>query len=201
MPMMEKRGILVGLTGNIASGKSTVSGILSEHGFAIIEADRVGWELLKDPHIAEKVLRVFSDVEKDGEISRKKLGDTVFSDHARLGVLNGIVHPPLLKELKEQIERAKTDITIVNAALIFEWGIQDWFDKIVLVVCDDEKKIERLKKKGFNRTRALQRLQSQMPESEKVKKSDFIIENNGTVEELRAKTVELIDRLRQLRGT
>ena len=195
---MEGKKIVVGLTGNIASGKSTVGSILSEHSFPIIEADRIGWELLKNPSIAEKVVSTFGKVQKDGEIDRKMLGDMVFSDRAKLKALNDIVHPPLLKELKQQIQQSKADITVVNAALIIEWGIEDWFDRIILVICNEEKKIERLAKKGITREQAFQRLQSQLSESDKIPKSDFVIENNGTLEELREKTLKIIDQLKRI---
>lgn len=193
--------MVIGLTGNIASGKSTVGTILSEHGFPVIEADRIGWMLIKQPEIEEKVLSAFGNVRKDGEIDRNKLGDMVFSDRENLKMLNDIIHPPLLKELKRQIQGSTEDIIVVNAALIVEWGIEDWFDNIILVTCDEEVKIERLTKKGLTREKALQRLQSQIPESEKIPKSDFVIENNGTLEELRAKTLKVINQLKTILAT
>jgi dephospho-CoA kinase len=186
----------VGLTGNIASGKSTVGKIFEAYGFPVIEADRIGWKLLKRPDIAEKVIAVFGNVEKDGVIDRKKLGAMVFADRTMLQVLNGIVHPQLLGELRRKIIRSKAFVTVVNAALIFEWDIGDWFDKTVLVMSSEEKKVERLEKKGLTREEALQRIRLQIPECEKTARCDFVIENNGTFEELREKTLKVIAQLK-----
>lgn len=192
---MKGKSISVGLTGNIASGKSTVGSILEGLGFSVIEADRIGWELLERADIEKKIVSAFGNVKRDGMIDRSKLGNMVFADETRLKTLNSIVHPPLIKELKRRIEESAEEITVVNAALIFEWGIERWFDKIVLVTCRQEKKIERLAKKGVTRKETLQRLRSQIPESEKRARSDFIIENDGTLEELRTKTLKVIARL------
>jgi dephospho-CoA kinase len=196
--MMQRKKIVVGLTGNIASGKSSVGTILAEHGFSVIEADRIGWKLLNDPDVAEEILLAFGNVRKNGGIDRKKLGDIVFANSKNLKTLNSIMHPPLLKELKNQIEKSQADITVVNAALIFEWGIEQWFDTIVLVTCSRDKKLERLAAKGLTREQALQRLRSQIPEAKKAPRSDFTIENNGTLEELREKTLEVIVQIKKL---
>jgi dephospho-CoA kinase len=198
IPPMGKKKLVVGLTGNIASGKSSVGSVLSAHGFHVIEADRIGWELLANPDVKKRIVSSFKNVQTDEEIDRKKLGDIVFSNGANLKILNGIIHLPLLKELKHRIRKSDEAITIVNAALIFEWRIEDWFDRIILVICDEEKKIERLEKKGLTQEQALHRINSQIPESEKVQKSDFVIENNGTLQELRAKTHEIIDQIKKI---
>ncbi len=182
----------VGLTGNIASGKSTVGNIFEELGFSVIEADRIGWELLERADIAKKVIATFGNIKSNGAIDRRRLGGMVFAHASKLKALNAIIHPPLLEELSSRIAQSQEEMLFVNAALIFEWGIEDWFDKIVLVTCRKEKKLERLAKKGLTREASLRRLHAQMPESSKRARSDYIIENDGTLEQLRIKTREVL---------
>lgn len=192
---MKRRKILIGLTGNIASGKSSIGKLLKENGIAVIEADRIGWKILERERIKKEIQDAFEEINKEGKIDRKKLGNVVFSDRRKLEKLNAIVHPPLLQKLREEIEKRKDNIIVVNAALIFEWGIEKWFDKIILVTAEKENRIDRLLKNNLSRKEANQRINSQMNEREKVKKSDIIIENNGTLKELKGKTLNVIQKI------
>lgn len=187
-----KSKILIGLTGNIASGKSSVGKLLKENGLPVIEADRIGWEILERKEIIQEILDVFGNILKDGKVDRKKLGNIVFSNKRKLKIFNALVHPPLLQKLKREIDKRSGKVIVVNAALIFEWEIEHWFDKIILVTAEKKKRIDRLLKNNLTRKEAIQRINSQMDEKEKIKKSDFIIENNGTFEELKKKTLDII---------
>jgi dephospho-CoA kinase len=189
---MAKEQLLIGLTGNIATGKSTIANIFKEHGIPVIEADQIGWKLLDRKDIKEHIETICGDILKKGRIDRKKLGKVVFSNKEKLHLLNAIIHPPLLKELKLATADSKERILVVNAALIFEWGIEGWFDKILLVTSPDEQQINRLTSKQLTRKEAIQRMQAQMPDKDKIERCDFIIENNGTLEELRQKTNKVI---------
>jgi len=193
--MKKSKRLLIAVTGNIASGKSEVGEIFKNNGFYVIEADYIGWQVLEDKDIISTITSVFGNFMKDGKIDRRKLGSIVFSDHKKLEVLNSIVHPPLLAELKKQIEKAQQKKILVIAALIFEWGIEDWFDKIVLVVSLKRKRIERLLRNGLSREEANNRIQSQIDDKKVKEKSDFIIKNNGTIFELTKKTLKIIKSL------
>ena len=195
--MTKKSTILIGLTGNIASGKSTVGNTLRENGLPVIEADRIGWKILEREDIRKELVDAFGDILKEEKIDRKKLGEIVFSDKRKMDVLNSIVHPLLLQELKREIEKRDDNTLVVNAALIFEWGIENWFDKIILITADKEKRIERLLKNNLSRKEAIQRINAQMDEIEKIARSDFIIENNGTLEELKKKTLSILKQITQ----
>jgi len=187
-----KSKILIGLTGNIASGKSSVGKLLKENGLPVIEADRIGWEILERKEIMQEILDVFGDIVKDGKIDRKKLGNIVFSNKRKLKIFNALVHPPLLQKLKREIDKRSGKIIVVTAALIFEWEIEHWFDKIILVTSEKKKRIDRLLKNNLTRKEVIQRINSQMDEKEKIKKSDFIIENNGTKTQLKEKILSIL---------
>ncbi len=187
-----KSKILIGLTGNIASGKSSVGKLLKENGLPVIEADRIGWEILERKEIIQEILDVFGNILKDGKVDRKKLGNIVFSNKRKLKIFNALVHPPLLQKLKREIDKRSGKVIVVNAALIFEWEIEHWFDKIILVTSEKKKRIDRLLKNNLTRKEAIQRINSQMDEKEKIKKSDFIIENNGTKTQLKEKILSIL---------
>jgi len=126
--------MVIGITGNTGSGKTIIAGFFRQWGGYVISADRMGWEVLLDDRVIEKLRGIFGDgIIKDGKVDRKKLGDIVFEDQEQLLKFNKIVHPTLLLELRETIKNCKKDIVIVDAALILEWGIKDWFDYIILV--------------------------------------------------------------------
>ena len=192
---MKKRKFVIGLTGNIGAGKSTVGEILKKNGFTVIDADRIGWQILERLEIKKEMLNEFGDVLKNGTIDRKKLGQIVFSDKRKLKLLNALIHPLLLQKLKREIQKNNKEIIVVNAALIFEWEIENWFDKIVLVTASKEKRLQRLLKKNYSKEDAIQRINAQMNDKKMIKKSDFVIINNGTKKKLKSQTLALVTKL------
>ena len=136
--------IVVGLTGNIGCGKSTVSNILKKLGVSIIDADIVSREILLDTKVLNLIFDTFGNSIKntDNTLNRKKLGDIVFNDEKELIKLNNITHPKIKENILNQIKNIKNDIVVIDAALLIEANYLDIVDKIILVVCDESLQIK-----------------------------------------------------------
>ncbi len=194
---------VIGLTGGPGSGKTSVAGILKEHGAVILSGDEIGRKAAEDiPSVLNKIVQTFgkSILEKKGRLNRKKLGKIVFSEPRSLLKLNEIVHPPLLRIMKAQLakynRRGSNKIIVIDAALIFEWGIADWCDYILVVTANKDIRIKRMIKNGLTKEEANDRISSQMPEKDKVSLADFVIRNNGTNAALRKETLKFLNTLK-----
>jgi dephospho-CoA kinase len=185
--------LTLGVTGNTASGKSLVAQLFREKGCALIDADKIAHGLYaSNPSLVRQITLEFGEdvLHPDGSLNRKRLGQRVFGDPLALAALNRLVHPHLLIELREQI---LTTLKVMNnvgveAALIVEWGIQREFDHLVMVTSPAPQRLIRLMERdGLSRDEAEARIRSQMPEEEKRKSAEFVIENDGDEEGLRGK--------------
>jgi dephospho-CoA kinase len=201
--------LMVGLTGGIASGKSTVGSMLRERGATILDADKVGHRvLLKGSDAYGDVIATFgsSVLADDGEIDRKKLGAIVFADPAKLEQLNAISHPRLRQMMIDEVEQIRaegsTEVLIVDAALLFEAGWEVLCDESWVVFVPEAIAVERLiARNGLTAEQALSRIRSQMPIEEKRGRGDVVIENDGTLDELERKVdAEWQGALRRARG-
>ena len=194
----------VGLTGGIASGKSTVSRVLSERGAVVIEADVVARSLVEpgSPLLAELTAE-FGDgvLQNDGALDRAALGRIAFASEERLARLNEITHPPLVARLITLVEDAERDsagtggVLVVDAALLVEWDILDLFDTVVVVDAPIEVRIERLVANGLTEDRARERMAAQLPSEELAQRGDIVIDNSGTLDDLRRAANQLALRL------
>ena len=190
---------VVGLTGNIASGKSEVANIFKELGAKIIDADQIAREIVKPGEVAWKdICDEFGEeiLNSDRRINRVKLGEIVFNDKEKRERLNNITHPRIIERVKKLIEMYKKDnvrVVIIEAALIVEkGGLKDTVDELVVVTADEEGQIKRIiKRDDLKREDAISRLNSQMPLSEKVKHAKYVIDNSDTLDETR-KQVEVL---------
>lgn len=195
-----------GLTGGIGCGKSTVAQMLRELGAHIIDADRVGHEMLlaSSPAFPELVAAFGQGIlDSAGWVDRKKLGSLVFSDPASLQQLNHIVHPRIIERTSQLAAGYCAEhpgaVVIVDAALIFETGIPGRFVKTIVAWCRPEQQVERLMAKtGLSREEADRRIASQMPTDEKRSRADFVIDCSGTLEETRQQVADLYPVLQQL---
>lgn len=183
--------LLVGLTGNIGSGKSTVAQLLSERGATIIDADvlaRRAVELGTAGHA--RIIARWGDeiLAPDGHLDRAALRRIVFADHGQLEELNGIVHPEverLRMRLVEQARKRGDRIVVCDIPLLFERHMTDRFDRIILVDAHRAVRLDRLvKDRGLQETEAMDMIAAQMPAELKRARADFIIENDGTLTQL-----------------
>ncbi len=198
-----------GLTGGIASGKSTVARFLEALGAKVVDADRVGHELLRPSNpVHHKVVAHFGQdiLKPSGDIDRERLGSIVFGDPEKLGELNSIVHPALtarVRELTRELhERYPQEVIIVDAALIYEAGVEGRFAKIIVAWCTPEQQIERLMAKaGLSRDDALHRLAAQIPPAEKRRRADYEIDCSGSLEETQRQAESLYPELKRQAGS
>lgn len=183
--------LLVGLTGNVGAGKSTVAQLLSERGATIIDADVLARRAVELGTIAyDKIVHRWgpSVVAPDGHLDRAALRRVVFGDHEQLEELNQIVHPEverLRNRLVDQARKRGDRVVICDIPLLFERHMTDRFDAIILVDAHRALRLERLvEDRGLRETEAMDMIAAQMPAELKRARADFIIENSGTLTEL-----------------
>lgn len=201
---MEDNIIIVGITGGIGSGKSTVSDYITELGYTVINSDAKAKQLyLEDEELKAKLIKEFGEdfYFPDGNINKEFIGNLIFSDtkesHENLSKLNSIVHPLVIQSNIDEIDRLVDEgeyLIFVESALIFETNIQDAFNFVICVIADEDNVIERLmKRSNLTEEKIRQRIKNQISPEEKKKKSDFVINNNSTIEALQNSTQFIID--------
>jgi dephospho-CoA kinase len=187
--------ITVGLTGNIACGKSTAARYFATLGAKLIDADTILHQLFNpNETVYARVREFFGETILDttGRINRQKLGEIIFHDPEKRHWLNQLTHPVIMSRVHETISRhaqAGAAVVMVEAALLIEAGFADQFDCLVVVSADIETQLRRLKERnGLNRAEALARISAQMPIQIKEKRADWVIKNSGSTAELEAQT-------------
>ena len=192
---------VIGLTGGIACGKSAVSRVLSGLGADVIDADLVGHEILSAGQAAHaQVVQAFGEeiLNAQGEIDRKRLGAIVFAEKKKLLQLNSITHPHIINNIVKQIE-AGNGIMILDAALLFETGLDALCDEVWLVMAKREEQIRRiLLRDHLTRQEAERRIQSQGDYAQKSEKAKHIIDNSGSVGELEREVKRLYQQAEQI---
>ncbi len=200
--------LVIGIGGNIGSGKTTVANELRRYGAKVIDADQIGKTLLQPgTQQFKKLVATFGReiLTKKGEIDRPALARLAFKSAASLKKLNAIMHPPLLQRLDEEIARIKEGLVVVDAALLFAWGLDKKVDIAVLVTAPDKIRIKRMVKLGLGEEEVAQRLKLQGSDARFWSRADFVLENNGSLAELKRKTRALwnylySNRLEQLKA-
>jgi dephospho-coA kinase len=201
--------MVIGLTGGIGTGKSTVSQILRKKKFPVIDLDTISHEVIKIPKVIEKIVENFGKevLENSGnfenknnaiQISREKLGKIIFENKEKRLLLNSIMHPEILHTMREQISKYKKNnkIIFVEIQLLFEVQWEKEFDYILLISAKKSTQIRRiLERDKRSENDALNIINSQLPLDEKKKRSDFVIENDGNIEELKEKIDKFLEYL------
>jgi dephospho-CoA kinase len=191
------KSVVIGLTGPIASGKNTAAKIFSRRGALVIDADKIGHQVIAPQTKAwHEIVKVFGSkvLNRGGVINRRKLAKIVFSDPVALRKLNSITHPEMRKVISEKIRTAKLSnkrLIVVNAALLNEMKILPLVDKVVVVSSDEKIRVKRLIRSGLTKQEAAARMRSQAGISSYRKTADFVIENNQ-------KIVDLIENVKRI---
>ena len=197
--------LIVGLTGGAATGKTAVSQVLREEGAYIIDADQIARELVQ-PHKPawNEIIRAFGKeiLQEDGSIHRKKLADKIFTDPEQRKVLNRILHPRIKEEIDRRAKKiAQKDpetIVVIDAPLLIELGMHHKVDRLIVVSSTQTQQMERLKKRdGRSPEEALKLFSSQMLVEEKEKLGDFVIRNEGSLEEMKRRAKEVFKELKK----
>lgn len=193
--------IIIGLTGVIGSGKSTVAKLLRKRGLYVIDIDGLGKESLSWKETQNDIRRIFGEgVIIDDRIDIQKLSSIVFQQNHALRVLESIVHPRVRAEVLKQIEeqhKQGAQVVVLDHPLLFETDALQLVDKVVVVATEQEKTLERLKQRGIEPDEARRRLSFQIPLSEKEARADYVVDNNGTEEQLETKIDSLLEKIRK----
>ncbi|WEZ09299.1 dephospho-CoA kinase [Priestia flexa] len=194
--------IVVGLTGGIASGKSTVSAIFREMNIPVIDADQIAKEVVQNGRVAySKIVEAFGKeiLQEDLEINRAALGQIIFHNEQERQKLNSIVHPEVRSEMlkqKEQLIAEQYQLVVLDIPLLFESKLTYLVDQVIVVHVNELVQLERLQKRNsLSKEDALARIKSQLPLTEKAKMADFIIDNNGSIDETKEQVIKLVSKL------
>lgn len=193
--------MIVGLTGGIASGKSTVSNLFRKYGIEIVDADKVAKEVSEKKESIEKISNIFGKdiLDSDGKIVREKLREKAFKNRELLQELNKIIHPQVMEYFKrKKEENSKDEILIFDIPLLYEAKMEYLCDKIIVVGVDVQKQIRRVvARDGSSEELAKKIIFNQMPLDEKIKKADIVIMNDETLDELEAKVMKIYRELKE----
>ncbi len=190
--------LIVGLTGGMGCGKSTAAAMFAERGFRRLDSDQIiRDEIYPLPGIREAIRSRFGAgvLAENGSVRRDRLGEIVFKDDAALAWLEDLLHPLLLGRWREIFSGAKGISFVVEVPLLFEKGLENWFDFIVCVTAGSAQQLRRLEQRGISPDIALQRLAKQLPLARKCDLADHVLLNDGSTDFLREQVNALADRL------
>lgn len=197
------KGIIVGVTGGFGTGKSTVAKMFGRLGAVMISADKIAHDVIMPGEVIyKKVISLFgvSILNRDKTIDRKKLGRIVFNDRKSLKLLNNLIHPEVIKRIKEIVKkksRRSGAIFIVDVPLLIEAGLLNMVDKLIVVTADRKTQIKRcMERMNLTRADVIKRIRNQMPLSKKRLLADFIIDNNGSFNSTKKKVEKVWEEIR-----
>lgn len=193
---------VLGLTGGIATGKSTADEFFKKQNIPIIDSDKIAYKIMDIGKPAyQKVKLIFGDefLNEDKSINRKKLGHLVFSDSKELKKLNDITHPLIYQEIQEKIQvekNKKTPLVIVDAPVLFESGGQKYCDATLVITLPLDVQLKRLMaRNNLTKNEAMNRINSQMPLTQKEKLATYVVDNTGTIKELENNLAKILKKM------
>jgi len=193
---------VIGLAGGVASGKSTVAGLLAEMGAAVVDADRIGHAVLDEPEVREAVRGRWGDevMSPGGGVDRGRLAAIVFKRPEDLRALNGLTHPRIRERMRREIEHwaaeERAPLIVLDAALLFEGGLDGWCDGVVFVEAGEAARGRRAQQsRGWTPEETGRREGAQMAPEEKKRRCAWVIVNDGNLETTRRQARELFERL------
>lgn len=193
---------IIGITGGIGSGKSLVSKFIEELGFPVYNSDFWAKELVNvDDDLKQKIIALLGEnsYEENGKYNRKFVGEKVFEDENLLTSLNEIIHPAVKIHFENWVNTQTNEFVFKETALLFELKLNLGCYKSILVTADDNLRMKRVMDRDGKTYREVEAImQKQMPEKEKIKLADYVIYNNSDLASLKEKTLDLIDKLRNL---
>lgn len=195
--------MIIGLTGGSGTGKSTVTEMFLNSGYVVIDPDKIYAEVIapRGECIGE-IENVFGKdyILPDGNLDRRKMSALVFSDKEKLDILNKITHKYVIERMNDKIKNEGEKDVVIDAPLLFTAGLYKMCDRIVCVVSDEKKRIDRITARdGIDERNALARIKAQMSNQEYIERSDYVIENNGSLDELLRVTLGVIESLKGLK--
>ncbi|MEW6418462.1 MAG: dephospho-CoA kinase [Nitrospirota bacterium] len=194
--------LLIGLTGNYGMGKSTVLSMFEKLGVIILDTDKIVESLLTEKDILKKIRGLLGDkvFDENGNLNKKKVADLIFRNNELRYLLENILHPLVFKRIQFFLDKInkKDKVVMIAVPLLYERGYEERFDKTITVFTKEETALNRLKKEGITKEEAIRRLKAQLPIEEKTKRSDFAIDNNGTIEETTSQVIIIYKKLREV---
>lgn len=193
--------LVLGLTGNIGCGKSSLSNIFKDNNIDVIDADIISRHIFEDKSLLQVVFNTFGDSIKnnDGTLNRKTLGSIVFNDDKQLKKLNSLTHPRIKEKIKEDINKlSNKEIVVIDGALLIEGKFLDLVDKLIVITCEKGQQVSRI----INRDRcsideAIKKINSQMKQEYKIKYADYIIDNSSSITEFKNEANKLINYIKE----
>ena len=196
--MSNRRPLLIGLTGNIGTGKSTVAGMLVELGAEAIDADAVVHQVMRaGTPVHAAIVSAFGPgvLSPGGEVDRRRLGEIVFADPAALARLEAIIHPVVIEEVNRRVASSSAAAVVVEAIKLIEAGMADGCDSVWVTTCRPEQQAQRIMEaRGLSRAEAEHRVRVQPPQEEKVARADVVIDTSGTLAWTREQVVAAWER-------